>query len=212
MLYDTRYIIAEFVQHPSATGHFTVSPKNVSPDLEDASPVDIEGLLRDLPRITMALQKATGQTDFWVCLQNGPDAGQMGPHLNLQCVPCPERKKTVEIKMLGEPKIVSAESAKKLAEALRAVAGEDQLGNALGKPSQPAESSWRAPVMRRNVNPAGVSSPCIARARAPHPQLEEWAKKSGVREDERNVKVCILFVHVCMHVLPDSLPLLALCK
>eukprot|EP00281_Chroomonas_sp_CCMP1168_P001995 CAMPEP_0206267346 /NCGR_PEP_ID=MMETSP0047_2-20121206/31100_1 /ASSEMBLY_ACC=CAM_ASM_000192 /TAXON_ID=195065 /ORGANISM="Chroomonas mesostigmatica_cf, Strain CCMP1168" /LENGTH=405 /DNA_ID=CAMNT_0053695543 /DNA_START=247 /DNA_END=1465 /DNA_ORIENTATION=- len=180
---DTDRIITELVQRPCSIGHFTISPKVLSPDLEDASPLDVAGCLRDLPRMTRAMHKATGQADFFVVLQNGVDAGQKHPHLNVQCIPCPERKKPVEITLI-EGKEVSEESANKLAEALRDVTGKDVFDAAVGKPSHPTESAWQAPVMRRGVNPAGTSSPFVTRARSPHPQLEPWAKIRGINSDD----------------------------
>jgi hypothetical protein len=56
MVYETNYVICELVQHPSSTGHMTISPKKLSPDLEDCNPHDIAGCIRDLPRIAKALE------------------------------------------------------------------------------------------------------------------------------------------------------------
>ena len=56
MIYETNYVICELVQHPSSTGHMSISPKKLSPDLEDCNPHDIAGCIRDLPRIAKALE------------------------------------------------------------------------------------------------------------------------------------------------------------
>lgn len=58
VVYETNCIIIELVQFPSSTGHMTISPKKLSPDLEDCDPYDLAGCLRDLPRIAKAVHGA----------------------------------------------------------------------------------------------------------------------------------------------------------
>jgi len=185
VVYQTDIIQAELVQSPSSTAHMCISPKKLSPDLEDCDPHDIAGCLREIPRISRAIEGATGQPDFWMCILNGPDAGQKVPHLSVQLVPCPLRKQTIRVTYIGEAKI-SDEDAKKLSEAMDAVAGEDQVGSAVHKPSNPLESAWAEPRNNPKVHPKGTSCPYLIRARAPHPQLDEWATKRDIHGSDHS--------------------------
>jgi diadenosine tetraphosphate (Ap4A) HIT family hydrolase len=164
----------------------------VSPDLEDCSAHDIAGCLRDIPRITKAFERATGQRDMFVVLQNGRDAGQQTPHLNVQVVPCPARKKTIELRLIGNVSL-SDNMLDELAEGLRTVSKQDQVGRALNKPSQPLESSWQRPILKPTVNPVGTSSPFVTRARAPHPPLEKWETQGTMPapRGSRDSVVCV---------------------
>ena len=84
LLLETERFQAELVSYGHSTGHCMISPKRVSPDLEDADAMDLSACMSALPRLATALQAATGQRDLMVLLLNGPDAGQRHAHVALE--------------------------------------------------------------------------------------------------------------------------------
>ncbi|KAJ1480509.1 hypothetical protein T484DRAFT_2794465 [Baffinella frigidus] len=133
VLYDTAKITAELVQEPSSVGHFVVSPKELSPDLEDCTREDVGACLWVVPKIAKAMCLTMRTQDFVVCLLNGPEAGQISPHLTFQVVPFSLRKVAVTFDAEAKVKMRDDQSLS-LCNALRQVIGEDQLSTAMRMP------------------------------------------------------------------------------
>ncbi|MCG3129999.1 MAG: Protein hit [Phycisphaerae bacterium] len=72
---------------PLAPGHTLVVPTPHYPTL-DGMPGELVGEVASvLPRLGSALIRVTGATGFNVLINNGPDAGQVVPHLHIHLIP-----------------------------------------------------------------------------------------------------------------------------
>jgi len=72
---------------PLAEGHLVVVPKQHYLRLEQMAPEAVMAVTRHLPRLGRALMKATGSTAYNVLLNNGPEAGQLVPHVHFHVIP-----------------------------------------------------------------------------------------------------------------------------
>jgi diadenosine tetraphosphate (Ap4A) HIT family hydrolase len=171
VLWDTGLITAELVQRPSSIGHFMVSPKELSPDLEDCARLDCGACLWVVPKIAQAMVQTMRTKDFVICLLNGPESGQLFPHLTFQVVPFSNRKVAVTFDTVAKVHM-SEDQSFALCNALRQVIGEDQLSTAMRMEVAPLESAWDRPPSRPSVSRAGVSSPYVDRGRAPPATIE----------------------------------------
>jgi len=185
LVYETDKILCELVQIPVAVGHCIISPKTLSPDLEDCSIEDCGACTWMLPKLAKAFEISTGRKDFFVSVLNGPDAGQNFPHLTFQLVPfSPRNQKPVEVYTMSSV-TYKAHQISQLQSAIRHVMSEDIISNALHVAATPMESSWSQAPLHPVVNRAGISSPFVDRARSQHPNLEAWAGKTPSRQEQR---------------------------
>jgi len=181
VLLETDRITVEFVACPASTGHMIISPKQVSPDLEDCDPIDFAACLWQIPKLTRALKKTINLDNFFAVILNGPDAGQDLPHLSVQLVPCSGRGPSVDWtqKFTLTPKL---ETEKALSSAVKQILGQEIITLALGSTTEPRESAWPRPLSRQGTNPVGTSSPALIRARSSHPGLDTWVMTADTQK------------------------------
>ncbi len=175
-LLESDRMTVEFVDRPGSTGHMMISPKEVSPDLEDCNPVDFAACLWQLPTLTRALKNTIRLEHFFVVVLNGPDAGQEKAHLCVQLVPCSGRGPSIEFKQLCILK-PTAVTERNMNNAIRQILGQEIITLALQSTTAPRESAWSRPLSRQGTNPVGTSSPALIRARSPHPAIDPWAMR-----------------------------------
>lgn len=180
VLLETERITVEFVDVPISTGHMIISPKEISPDLEDCDPVDFAACLFQLPKLTRSLRRSMNLENFFVIILNGPAAGQKLAHLVIQLVPCSGRGPSVifEQHFFLKP---STQTERNMVHAIKQILGHEIVTLALGQISAPRESAWSRPISREGTNPAGTASPALIRARSLYPSIDTWAMSADTQ-------------------------------
>jgi len=72
---------------PLAEGHLLVIPKQHYLRLEEMAPEAVTAVARHLPLLGRAVMKATGSTAYNVLQNNGPESGQVVPHVHFHIIP-----------------------------------------------------------------------------------------------------------------------------
>ena len=175
-LLESDRMTVEFVDRPGSTGHMVISPKQVSPDLEDCDPIDFAACLWQLPKLARALKNTIRLEHFFVVILNGPDAGQETAHLSVHLVPCSGRGPSVDFSQLFTLK-PTAVTERNINNAIRQILGQEIITLALQNTTAPRESAWPRPLSRQGINPVGTASPDLIRARSPHPAIDPWAMR-----------------------------------
>ena len=75
-IYEDDLIFAFLDINPSSPGHTLVVPKEPARTLDELSDESAKAIGRALPRISKAVLKATGASEFNVIQNNGPNAFQ----------------------------------------------------------------------------------------------------------------------------------------
>ncbi|KAA0217023.1 MAG: HIT family protein [Leptolyngbya sp. PLA3] len=86
-VYEDDACIAILDINPLAEGHTLLIPKEPAETLDALSDASSAALGRALPRLARAICKATGAEAYNVLLNNGPDAGQVVPHVHFHIIP-----------------------------------------------------------------------------------------------------------------------------
>ena len=182
VLLETDRITVEFVDCPASTGHMIISPKQLSPDLEDCDPIDFAACLWQIPKLTRALNRTINLDNFFAIILNGPDAGQDLPHLSVQLVPCSGRGPSVDWTQNHVLKPKSA-TERSLSTAVKQLLGQEIMTLALRTKTEPRESAWPRPLSREGTNPVGTASPALIRARSEPAGLDPWVMAADTQKN-----------------------------
>ena len=149
LLYETDRICCEMFSNPSNTGHMCVSPKRLSPDLEDCEAIDIAECLWIMPQLAKACIKSINAKAFLLILLDGPGCGQSSPHLVWHFIPSNSKNNLVTFNVKQDH---SVKFNMKLIEAMREILAEGVSTRATGFYPTPQESAWSSIVVGKSVN------------------------------------------------------------
>ena len=86
-VYEDEHCLAFLDINPLADGHTMVIPKGHYPLLEDM-PAEVAGhLMRVVARVSAAQRSELGVLSTTIGINNGPEAGQVVPHIHVHVVP-----------------------------------------------------------------------------------------------------------------------------
>ena len=86
-VYEDDLIFAFLDINPSSPGHTLVVPKEPARTLDELSDGSAQAIGRALPKISKAVLKATGASEFNVIQNNGPNAFQSIFHVHFHIIP-----------------------------------------------------------------------------------------------------------------------------
>ena len=86
-VYEDDLVFAFLDINPSSPGHTLVVPKEPARTLDELSEESSEAIGRALPKISKAVLKATGASEFNVIQNNGPNAFQSVFHVHFHIIP-----------------------------------------------------------------------------------------------------------------------------
>ncbi len=107
--------------NPSSPGHTLVVPKEPARTLDELSDDSAQAIGRVLPRISKALLKATGASEFNVIQNNGSNAFQSVFHVHFHIVPKMEDGRGLSFPFRSSP--VDHEDAAQLSSSIRDLLG-----------------------------------------------------------------------------------------
>ena len=87
IIHETDHCLAFLDIAPLAPGHTLVIPKRHAGTLADIALESLLGLVAELPRLTRAIQAATGAPGVNVLQNNGAPAGQVVMHVHFHLIP-----------------------------------------------------------------------------------------------------------------------------
>ncbi len=73
--------------HPTSFGHALLVPRQEAPYLANLAPDVLAALGGYCARLSLAVKRATGATAVNLVLNDGPEAGQVVPHVHLHVIP-----------------------------------------------------------------------------------------------------------------------------
>lgn len=86
-VYESPCAVAFLDVAPLADGHTLLIPKSHFVTLDELTTEQVGGLLRDLPRLAMAILRATGAEGYNLLQNNGRAAGQVVEHVHFHIIP-----------------------------------------------------------------------------------------------------------------------------
>ncbi|MGC9117297.1 MAG: HIT domain-containing protein [Conexivisphaera sp.] len=87
MVYRDQHTAAFLDAYPLAEGHTLVVPVRHVRRFEDLTDEEACALSRTLLRVSRAISRALGVSSLTIGVNDGPDAGQVVPHLHVHVVP-----------------------------------------------------------------------------------------------------------------------------
>ena len=107
--------------NPSSPGHTLVVPKEPARTLDELSDGSAQAIGRALPRISKAVLKATGASEFNVIQNNGPNAFQSIFHVHFHIIPKMEDGRGLSFPF--NPSSIDHEDAASLSSSIRDLLG-----------------------------------------------------------------------------------------
>ena len=86
-VYEDDHVLSFLDINPLSPGHTLVIPKEAVPYVHELSDDSCAAIGRVLPRISRAVMKATGATQYNILQNNGPDAHQAVFHVHFHIIP-----------------------------------------------------------------------------------------------------------------------------
>jgi len=90
-VYEDIHTIAFLDINPIADGHVLLLPKYHTQYIENLPPDIIDALLKTMIKIVPSIQRSMNATDSNISINNGPNAGQIIPHVHIHIIPRPSR-------------------------------------------------------------------------------------------------------------------------
>tara|TARA_B100001029_G_C14777629_1_gene294706 strand:- start:133 stop:555 length:423 start_codon:yes stop_codon:yes gene_type:complete len=116
-VYEDDLVFAFLDINPLSPGHTLVIPKEPARTLDDLSDESAQAVGRVLPRISKAVLKATGASEFNVIQNNGPNAFQSVFHVHFHIVPKMEDGRGLSIPFKSSP--IDHDDAAQLSSSIR---------------------------------------------------------------------------------------------
>jgi len=86
-VYEDEHVLAFLDIQPLADGHAMVIPRGHWRMVEDLPASEVAVLFQAVQRVSQAVRDATGALSTTVGINNGPEAGQVVPHVHVHIVP-----------------------------------------------------------------------------------------------------------------------------
>ena len=90
-VYEDDHTLAFLDINPVADGHVLLIPKLHTKYIEELPEEAGETLMKTLIKIVPPIQRAFNSTDSNIAINNGPNAGQIIPHVHIHIIPRPTR-------------------------------------------------------------------------------------------------------------------------
>ena len=118
-VYEDQHTVAFLDLNPIADGHVLLITREHQQYIEDLSEETTEALMKTLIKIVPPIQRAMGATDSNIGLNNGPNAGQIIPHVHIHIIPRPSKAGSLLFSSVGRFKPRSREYYVEIAEKIR---------------------------------------------------------------------------------------------
>lgn len=126
-VYEDERTLAFLDIHPSTPGHTLVLPKAHVVRVEDLSVEDAEALFHALHRVVGPIQKAVDAPASTVGINNGPESGQVVPHLHIHVIPRFRGDRGGIIQGIARRGRPSREEMRRIAERIRMLSASDSF-------------------------------------------------------------------------------------
>lgn len=90
-VYEDEHTLAFLDINPVADGHVLLIPKMHTKYIEELPPETSEALMKTLIKLVPPIQQAMNATDSNIGINNGPNAGQIIPHVHIHIIPRPSK-------------------------------------------------------------------------------------------------------------------------
>ena len=90
-VYEDKRTLAFLDVNPVADGHVLLIPREHIQYIEGLPPEVSEALMKVLIKLVPSVQRAMNATDSNIGINNGPNAGQIIPHLHIHIIPRPSK-------------------------------------------------------------------------------------------------------------------------
>lgn len=90
-VYEDEYTVAFLDINPVTDGHVLLIPREHTQYIEELSATATDALLKTMMKIVPLIQRAMDSTDSNIMINNGPNAGQLVPHVHIHIIPRPTR-------------------------------------------------------------------------------------------------------------------------
>ena len=118
-VYEDEHTLAFLDINPVADGHVLLIPREHTKYIEDLPEETAENLMKTLIKIVPPIQRAFNSTDSNIGINNGPNAGQIIPHVHIHIIPRPTRAGSFLFSSVGRFKPRKEEYYKEIAEKIR---------------------------------------------------------------------------------------------
>lgn len=88
-VYEDKNTIAFLDINPITDGHVLLLPKYHTQYIENLPPDILDALLKTMIKIVPPIQRSMNVTDSNITINNGPNAGQIIPHVHIHIIPRP---------------------------------------------------------------------------------------------------------------------------
>lgn len=90
-VYEDTYTVAFLDNKPIIDGHVLLIPKEHKQYIEELSELEVKALINTLIKILPPIKRAMKTKDCNIIINNGPNAGQIIPHVHIHIIPRPEK-------------------------------------------------------------------------------------------------------------------------
>ncbi len=90
-VYEDEHTVAFLDINPVTDGHVLLIPREHTQYIEELPEATSEALMKTMMRIVPPIQRAMETTDSNIMINNGPNAGQLIPHVHIHIIPRPTR-------------------------------------------------------------------------------------------------------------------------
>ncbi len=118
-VYEDEHTLAFLDINPVADGHVLLIPREHTQYIEEMQPETAENLMKTLMKIVPPIQRAMNSTDSNIGINNGPNAGQLIPHVHIHIIPRPTRAGSLRFSSVGRFKPRKQEYYQGIAEKIR---------------------------------------------------------------------------------------------
>ena len=94
-VYEDQHTVAFLDNHPATDGHTLIITRRHEPRLENLTPEETATLFQTLQRLVTPLQEAMDAPSSKILINNGPEAGQIIPHVHVHVIPAQSRTPTI---------------------------------------------------------------------------------------------------------------------
>ncbi len=90
-VYQDQHTLAFLDINPVTDGHVLLIPRRHTKYIEELPPTEAEHLMKTLIKLVPPIQRAMNATDSNIGVNNGPNAGQIIPHVHIHIIPRPTK-------------------------------------------------------------------------------------------------------------------------
>ena len=90
-VYEDKHTVAFLDLNPISDGHVLLIPRQHTTYIEELPPEASEALMKTLLKLVPPVQRAMNSTDSNIGINNGPNAGQIIPHVHIHIIPRPTK-------------------------------------------------------------------------------------------------------------------------